>query len=182
MEKKKEPLPQIDIITKWDKRDEDFCPTCEKIVRSGYQLGKGEFHIEKLNEGEVSFADAFNEIVPILGLLRDNYYVMLDTELYPTDGNGHLFWNVPDSNQPMPGSCLYYRGDGEWGLLRPYFTVATQSIKNLNKSRVDYYREHYSGCYYGICGACNGGNAFDIGLDCYGGGSTIFHRIYCKIL
>ena len=89
MEKKKEPLPQIDIITKWDKRDEDFyapgalirvtggkdllvenfseepgektyvtlmfdgkpllqlqgyeyfCPTCEKIVRSGYQLGKG---------------------------------------------------------------------------------------------------------------------------------------------
>ena len=191
--RKNEPLPQIDIITKWDKRDEDFyasgalirvtggknllvenfseepgektyvtlmfdgkpllqlqgeeyfCPTCEKIVRSGYQLGKGEFHIEKLNEGEVSFADAFNEIVPILGLLRDNYYVILDTELYPTDGNGHLFWNVPDSNQPMPGSCLYYRGDGEWGLLRPYFTIATQSIKNLNTSRVDYYREH-AGC------------------------------------
>ena len=191
--RKKEPLPQIDIITKWDKRDEDFyapgalirvtggkdllvenfseepgektyvtlmfdgkpllqlqgyeyfCPTCEKIVRSGYQLGKGEFHVEKLNEGEVSFADAFNEIVPILGLLRDNYYVILDTELYPTDGNGHLFWNVPDSNQPMPGSCLYYRGDGEWGLLRPYFTIATQSIKNLNTSRVDYYREH-AGC------------------------------------
>ena len=143
--RKKEPLPQIDIITKWDKRDEDFCPTCEKIVRSGYQLGKGEFHIEKLNEGEVSFADAFYEIVPALGLLRDNYYVILDTELYPTDGNGHLFWHVPDSNQPMPGSCLYYRGDGEWGLLRPYFTIATQSIKNLNKCRVDYYREH-AGC------------------------------------
>lgn len=106
---------------------------------------KGEFHIEKLNEGEVSFADAFYEIVPALGLLRDNYYVILDTELYPTDGNGHLFWNVPDSNQPMPGSCLYYRGDGEWGLLRSYFTIATQSIKNLNKCRVDYYREHI-GC------------------------------------
>lgn len=188
---KEDVVPQIDIITKWDGKDEKFyapgaliyvnggknllverfseepgkatyatlmfdqkplfqlqgdeyfCPTCEKIVRSGYQLEQTEeFCVQKLNCDNVSFEEVLNEIYPILGLLSENYYVVLDTELYPTDGNGHLFWNVPNSDKRMPGSCLYYRGDGEWGNLRPYYTIATQSIKKLNKERVDYYREH----------------------------------------
>lgn len=189
--KKSKTYPQIDIITKWDKKDDKFyapgalirvkngksllgikfseepgyatyytlmfkdkplfqfqgdeyyCPTCEKMVRSGYQLEQTEeFHIEKLNRENVPFSEVLDEMAPILGLLKDNYYVVLDTELYPTDGNGHLFWNVPNSDEPVPGSCLYYRGNGELGLPRPHFTVATQSIKKLCESRVDYYRRH----------------------------------------
>lgn len=81
-------------------------------------------------------------MIPLLGLLPDNYYVILDTELYPTDGNGHLFWNVPNSGERLPGACLFYRGDGEWGLSRPHFTIATQSIEKLCKDRVEYYRKH----------------------------------------
>ena len=123
--------------------EEYFCPTCEKIVRSGYQLEQTEeFHIEKLNCENVPFQEAVEEITPLLGLLEDNYYVVIDTELYPTDGNGHLFWKVPNSDEPVRGSCLLYRGDGEWGLCRPHFTVATQSVEKLCESRVEYYRKH----------------------------------------
>lgn len=183
-------LPKIEVITTWNRRDDDFyapgalirvrggkgllaerfseepdeatydtlmfgetplfqfqggeyfCPTCEKIVRSGYQLAPGAFHVEKLNCENASFEEVLREIGPVLGLLRDHYYVVLDTQLYPTDGNGRLFWNVPNGGQPMPGSCLYYIGDGEWGKLRPYFTVATQSVDRLNRERVEYYRKH----------------------------------------
>lgn len=184
-------FPQIDVIAKWEKKDENFyapgalisvrngkkllsakfsekpgdatyytlmfrdqplfqfqgdeyfCPTCEKIVRSGYQLEQtDEFYNECLNSENVSFSEALEGIAPLLGLLADNYYVVLDTELYPTDGNGHLFWNVPNSEERLAGSCLFYKGDGEWGLLRPHFTIATQSKKKLCKSRVAYYRKH----------------------------------------
>lgn len=101
---------------------EYWCPTCEKIIRSGYRLEQTEeFHVEKLNQENISFFDALDEIFPLIGLLKDGYYVILDTQLYPTDGNGHLFWNVPNSVEPMPGSCLYYRGDGEWGALQTTF-------------------------------------------------------------
>lgn len=123
--------------------DEYYCPTCEKILRSGYQLEQTEeFHNDVLNEENVPFSQALEAIEPLLGLLSDNYYVVLDTELYPTDGNGHLFWNVPNDESAMHGSCMYYHGSGEWGFLRPHFTVATQSIEKLDRERVEYYREH----------------------------------------
>lgn len=189
-----EAFPRIDIITRWEKKDQGFyapgaliqvtngrnmlyqcfseepgeatyctlmfgdkplfqfqgneyyCPTCEKIVRSGYQLEQTEeFRRDKLNSENPAFADALDALIPLLGLLNNNYYVILDTELYPTDGNGHLFWNVPNSDVCVPGSCLFYRGDGEWGFLRPHFTVATQAVEKLQESRVEYYRAH-PGC------------------------------------
>lgn len=121
--------------------NEYYCPTCEKIVRSGYGLQQTEeFRNEGLNQEHTALTDALEELKPLLGLLEDNAYVILDTELYPTDGNGHLFWEVPDSGECLPGSCLFYRGDGEWGYLRPHFTVATQSPDKLQENRVEYYR------------------------------------------
>lgn len=125
--------------------DEYYCPTCEKIVRSGYQLEQtAEFHEEQMNGENLSFLEALEGLKPLLGLLEDNCYVILDTRLYPADGNGHIFWSVPDSGGGVPGSCLFYRGDGEWGCRKPHFTVATQSIRKLRESRVEYYREHQS--------------------------------------
>lgn len=104
--------PQIDIITKWDKKNDEYyapgvlirvrngksmlcakvseepaeatyytlmfrdkpllqfqgneyyCPTCEKIVRSGYQLEQTkEFHIEQLNKENALFSDVLEEIL-----------------------------------------------------------------------------------------------------------------------
>ena len=123
--------------------DEYFCPTCEKLVRSGYQLEQTEeFFANHLNEEDVAFEILLDELKPLWGLLKDSYYVILDTELYPTDGNGHLFWDVPDTKRQLPGSCLYYAGVGNWGLPRPHFTIATQSASKCRQERVEYYRTH----------------------------------------
>ncbi len=126
--------------------DEYFCPTCEKIIRSSYGLEQTEeFREERMNGENMPFLEALEGLRPLLGLLEDNCYVVLDTQLFPTDGNGHVFWNVPESREGVPGSCLFYRGDGQWGDNRPHFTVATQSIGKLCQSRVEYYRRH-PGC------------------------------------
>lgn len=120
---KKNRLPQVEIIEKWDETDdtlyapgvllhvnggkkllytlfseepgtetyctlmfreqplfqfqggEYYCPTCEKIVRSGYQAKQAdEFDNEKLNADNMPFSDALDAIMPLLGLLDDNYY------------------------------------------------------------------------------------------------------------
>lgn len=126
--------------------DEYYCPTCEKIIRAGYGLDSKEWSERiKANKKELAEIRLLNEeveqIYPLLNLLREGYYVVLDTELYPTDGNGHFFWE-PLDEVPTPGSCIYYGGDGEWGNLRPYFTMASQPPEKCDKNRVAYYMEH----------------------------------------
>ncbi len=129
--------------------DEYFCPTCEKIIRSGYgETGEiPGFKLDKINRSvnEVGFNEALEEIYPLLGLMKDGYYIVIDTLLHPTDGNGHFFWNVPGSLVEITdfsGTCLYQFDDFEWGRLRPYFMVGTQSQGRCNMERVEYYREH----------------------------------------
>ncbi|WAJ22337.1 hypothetical protein [Lacrimispora xylanolytica] len=127
--------------------DEYFCPTCEKIVRSGYGMDQS-FHLEmpdiNKSKQEVLLIDAVRNLFPLLGLLKSGYYAILDTCLHPTDGNGHLFWESPYQGVSK-GACMYYYGDGEWGNLRPYFTIASEPIHKCNKERINYYREN-PGC------------------------------------
>lgn len=124
---------------------EYFCPTCEKILRSGYGLDQPEqFRIEKVNESKnkVSFSEILKELYPLLGLLDSGYYTVWDASLYPTDGNGHLFWEVPNEMVPLPGTCEYYYGDCEYADPHPYFMVGTQPREKYNAERVEYYRGH----------------------------------------
>lgn len=125
--------------------NEYYCPTCEKIMKSGYNLEQSEeFYNQVINatkEG-VSFEEAVESIKPLLGLLPSKYYIVLDTALYPTDGNGHLFWETPNEDIELPGTCIYYFREKccTWGKCRPYFTVATQPVEKLSTERVEYYR------------------------------------------
>lgn len=124
--------------------DEYYCPTCEKILKSGYNLQQTEeFYNQVINATKetVSFEEALESIKPLLGLLPSRYYIVLDTSLYPTDGNGHLFCETPNEEIQLPGTCIYYfREKGfTWGKLRPYFTVGTQPIGKLSADRVNYY-------------------------------------------
>lgn len=126
--------------------DEYFCPTCEKIVKSAYQLEQTEeFHVEALNRNDVGVGEVFKELEPLLGLLEEDFYCIWDTQLYPTDGNGHLFWDYPNDDSAKKGSCVVYCGMGEWGSCIPHFTIATQSRKKWNPERTEYYRQH-PGC------------------------------------
>ncbi len=125
---------------------EYYCPTCEKIMKSGYNLEQSEeFYNQVINatkEG-VSFEEALESMKPLLGLLPSKFYIVLDTALYPTDGNGHLFWETPNEEVELPGTCIYYFREKccTWGKCRPYFTVATQPVKKLSTERVEYYRK-----------------------------------------
>lgn len=124
---------------------EYFCPTCEKILRSGYGLDQPEqFRIEKVNESKdkVSFSEILKELYPLLSLLDSGYYTVWDTSLYPTDGNGHLFWEVPNEMVPLPGTCEYYYGDCKYAAPHPHFMVGTQPRESYNAERIEYYRDH----------------------------------------
>lgn len=121
--------------------DEYFCPTCEKIVRTAYQLEQTEdFQLDKINTEEIGLEEIVSEITPLLKLLESGFYCLWDTKLYPTDGNGNLFWDYPNNNNVLPGSCVFYFGDGKWGTCVPHFMIATQPKKLLNMERVNYYR------------------------------------------
>ncbi len=129
--------------------DEYFCPTCEKIVRSGYvELDEeADFRWEKINQDArtVSFDEVIEEMKPLLGLLKTGFYVVIDTKLHPTDGNGHFFWDVPGNLievQHMKGSCSFQFDDFEWADLKPFFMIGTQSQRKCNMERVNYYRQN----------------------------------------
>ncbi len=127
--------------------DEYFCPTCEKILKSAYGLEQSKIFREQmqgLNHNE-DFMELVNSMTPFWELLSDGCYILLDTKLYPTDGNGHLFWNVPNLDYTLPGTCIYYYGDCEWGNCRPHFTITTQPYRILNPNRVEYYEKHPQG-------------------------------------
>lgn len=122
--------------------DEYFCPTCEKIVKSGYNLEQtDEFSFEAINAGGADFGMVVEQMKPLLGLLPDGVYCLWDTALYPTDGNGQLFWDYTNDNIPKDGSCIYYIGNGRYASMLPLFTCATQPRRLYNAERTEFYRE-----------------------------------------
>lgn len=125
--------------------DEYFCPTCEKILRSAYQLeDKEDFRLQNINASkqEVPLHQAIENLTPLLTLLPSGFYVILDTQLHPTDGNAHLFWDIPNENIPSKGTCGYYLGDGTYIDSFPHFCIATQPWSCYDAQRVQYYRCH----------------------------------------
>lgn len=124
--------------------DEYFCPTCEKLVRTAYTMDKAEeLNVSFLNE-EFTFDQALEQMKPFLGILEDGYYCIWDTALYPTDGNNNLFCEYTN-NKYLRGSCVVYTRDYYWGDNIPYFMIATQSKRNFDLERIDYYRKNGTG-------------------------------------
>lgn len=126
--------------------DEYYCPTGEKIIRADYGLNANVW-VEQIKGKQKepiqtrTLSQEVEQLYPLLNLLNEGYYVILDTELYPTDGNGHFFWESLD-DKPAVGSCIYYYGNFEWGNLRPYFTIASQPPEKCDKDRIAYYLNH----------------------------------------
>lgn len=124
---------------------EYFCPTCEKILRSAYQLkDKQDFRIPEINASkhEVPLPQAIENLTPLFTLLPSGFYAIYDTQLHPTDGNKHLFWDFPNEDHPIEGTCDYYLGDYTYAESFPHFCVATQPWSAYDEQRVQYYREH----------------------------------------
>lgn len=119
-----------------------YCPTCEKIVKSGYDLEKTkEFSCDAINEDGALFEDVVEQMKPLLGLLEEDFYCLWDTKLYPTDGNGNLFWDFPNEDKALLGSCICYLGDGNYASIIPHYTIGTQPKRLYNPERAEYYRD-----------------------------------------
>lgn len=76
-----------------------FCPTCEKLIAAGYGLNMSDQKVisemrDVLNNKFISLEESVENLKPLLGLLPAGYYALVDTELYPTDGNGEFFFEA----------------------------------------------------------------------------------------
>lgn len=122
-----------------------FCPTCEKLVAAGYGLNMSDQKVisemrDVLNKKFISLEESVENLKPLLGLLPTGYYALVDTELYPTNGNGEFFWklnNKPDYNM---ASCPIYGGDGIWSESTPNYILPTQPPSTYNPEQAEYYR------------------------------------------
>jgi len=143
--------------------DEYFCPTCEKLVSAGYGLSVEQDNIieelhETLNAPFISLEESFNNLKPIFGLLQTGYYAIVDTECFPSNGNGEFFWktlNVPTLNK---ASCPIYGGDGLWSEASPKYIIPTQPPTRFNRSQAEFYRnnDNYRSLAYYLEGYLNG--------------------------
>ena len=94
-----------------------------------------------MNSEFVSIMDSAEKIKPFLGLLRDGYYALADTLCFPSDGEGHFFYEVPNELKYYDAACYGYYRDLNCIHHFPLFLFPTQSSSLINSERVDYYRE-----------------------------------------
>lgn len=127
--------------------DEYFCPTCEKLVSAGYGLNMTDNNIvnemrKLFNSPFISMDNSFENLKPLLGLLRTGYYSLVDVELYPSDGNGQFFWNI--TNTPLNNKASYpsYGGDGLWSEVVPKYILPSQPPTRFNREVAEYYRKN----------------------------------------
>ena len=125
-----------------------ICPTCAGLLATGYGIENIESPeirsiTAKINSNFSNIENAVNNISPLLELLKSGLYVIADTVSYPSDGNGHFFWNVPNSltESPATAHALTDQYDCVGGI--PVFLYPTQSTACLNEARVAHYKERF---------------------------------------
>ena len=96
---------------------------------------------ECMNTEYKGIKDAAESIKPLLGLLRDGYYVLADVKLYPSDGQGAFFYSVPNELTYNEASCSeYYDSDFLCSVEGyPAYIYPTQSSELIHEERVDEY-------------------------------------------
>ena len=61
-----------------------------------------------MNSEFVSIWDSAEKIKPLLGLLGDGYYALADVICFPSDGDGHFFYEVPNELKYYDAACYGY--------------------------------------------------------------------------
>lgn len=130
-----------------------ICPTCAGMLATGY--GIENIHCRELtrvreciNSEYKGIMNAAEHIKPLLGLLRDGYYLLADAKLYPSDGQGEFFYSVPNELSYNEASCseyydsnLHCSTDGF-----PAYIYPTQSSALIQEQRVEKYIEMMKNC------------------------------------
>ena len=122
------------------------CPTCCALLARGCGIENTDCEElktirDRINSDYTDFRTALQNIEPILDLLEDGFYVVADTQLYPTDGSGHFFMNVPDKMTDTEAACSDYYNSGFLTITEgfPAYIYPTQSNSSLDPGRAAYY-------------------------------------------
>lgn len=125
------------------------CPTCAGMLATGYGIETSNSDelkeiSERLNSDYVDITTSVDALSPLLGLLASGLYVIADAIMYPTDGNGHFFWNVPNQLSENPTTALAFAED--YALLGGVsaFLYPSQSNERFDEQRVQFYKERFT--------------------------------------
>ena len=128
------------------------CETSESWLCTGWGLDTAECPEldvlrETLNGGFTRLEDAVPALSPLLELLPEGVYVLAESDAYPTDGCGQLFWNVSDRLEPNPTTGLVCLADDDYDYkyerIPPKFLYPSQLRSRLDMEQVDYYKERF---------------------------------------
>ncbi|WP_176691630.1 hypothetical protein [Superficieibacter electus] len=124
----------------------DECPTCAGMVSAGFgadRKGAAQF-LSAMAEWNQPFHDlptSLSHLEPLLMLLPSGYYLLEDRELYPTDGNGHFFWDVSQQKSLNPATVSVMDREMQYSTPGPLYLLPTQSPAHYNAERAAYYRD-----------------------------------------
>lgn len=117
--------------------------------------GHGVAHASEFVEAEnainapyAGFEDAIDRIAPVLGLLPDGLVAVAEANLFPSDGDGRFFWDVPNTLTLQPATQTYSVFEEDifasiGGC--PAYLYPSQSTSRFDPDRVAHYRELVGG-------------------------------------
>jgi hypothetical protein len=128
--------------------DTPSCPTCASLLSTGYGIDTVDCPEiknvrDKLNMPFVCLEHSIKDMLPILGLLQSGLYVIADIEAYPTDGNGHFFWEVNDLFTKNPATAGILTEDYDYVDGIPAYLYPTQNTACFDENRVEHYLKMY---------------------------------------
>lgn len=121
------------------------CPTCESLLAAGYGMPADCLEIRQAAEclllPYIGISEALKRMTPLIELLLSGTYLLADSDYYPSEGNGHFFWNVPnDFTCYQATTTLSDPRNFNYLPSFPCFLYPSQPSKKHNPSRVEYYR------------------------------------------
>lgn len=122
------------------------CPTCQSLLAAGHGLRSDTPELRRAADAIAApFAgleEAMERLSPVIGLLASGYYVLTLTDSYPTDGNGHFFWDIPNRYTDSPATAQTYDPETYCCLpVFPRFLHPSQSTEKYDPARVEWYRK-----------------------------------------
>ncbi len=122
------------------------CPTCKSLLATGFGIDKANAHeLAKISKGInsefVDLQNSIEDLEPLLSLLESGLYIVADILCYPTDGDGHFFWNVSNTltESSATAGVLLPKDDYNFVDGEPVFLYPTENTSCFNEERVRYY-------------------------------------------
>jgi hypothetical protein len=126
------------------------CPTCAGLLAAGCGIENANSPelqeiAEKFNAPYNGLTVSLENMKPLLGLLGDGFYVLADCEVFPSDGIGNFFWNMP--NAPTENQVTAWKVVERYGCVEgvPAFLHPSQGTDCFNPERAEHYRQLLSG-------------------------------------